>query len=65
MQKNKGLTPSRKKEVRNPRKKYRNKHEKAEKRRAGGVMTMRSEETRYAGEKTGIRSTLSRGTKLH
>lgn len=64
MLKNKGMTPSRKKEVRNPRKKYRNKFIKAEKRRQGQITEVRRETKRYAGEQTGIRTTLTRSVPL-
>ena len=64
MLKNKGLTPSRKKELRNPRKKYRNKFVKAEKRRKSQIVEVRREDKRYTGEKTGIRAALTRSVPL-
>ena len=64
MVKNKGLTPHRSKLVRNPRKKYRVKYEKAVVRRRGAVRSMRDKSTPYAGEKTGIKSNISRSTKF-
>lgn len=52
--KNKGLTPKRKREQRNPRVKYRRKFEKAVVRRKGQVREPRKELKKYGGEFTGI-----------
>ncbi|KAH9506196.1 Something about silencing protein 10 [Dermatophagoides farinae] len=54
MEKNKGLTPKRKREQRNPRVKYRKKYEKAVIRRKGQVRQPRKEVQKYGGEVTGI-----------
>ena len=54
MEKNKGLTPKRKKEQRNPRVKYRKKFENAVVRRKGQVRKPRKEIKKYSGEVTGI-----------
>ncbi|XP_022089514.1 something about silencing protein 10-like isoform X2 [Acanthaster planci] len=54
--KNKGLTPRRKKEQRNPRVKHRMKFKKAKVRRKGQVREVRKELTRYGGEISGIRA---------
>lgn len=54
MKKNKGLTPKRKREQRNPRVKYRKKFEKATVRRKGQVREPRKELKKYSGEFTGI-----------
>ncbi|XP_067677065.1 something about silencing protein 10-like [Haliotis asinina] len=62
--KNKGMTPKRKREQRNPRVKHRKKFEKAKVRRKGQVREPRTEMTRYAGEMTGIRAGIKRGIKL-
>lgn len=62
--KNKGLTPHRKKEQRNPRVKHRGKYRKALIRRRGAVRTPRTEITKYAGEISGIKSTTSRSIKF-
>ncbi|KAK0166984.1 hypothetical protein PV327_004439 [Microctonus hyperodae] len=62
--KNKGLTPYRKKELRNPRVKHRNKYRKAKIRRKGAVREVRKEITRYAGEISGIKASLSKSRKL-
>ncbi|XP_036318712.1 something about silencing protein 10 [Rhagoletis pomonella] len=64
MAKNKGLTPARKKESRNPRVKHRNKFRKALVRRKGAVRTVRKETTRYGGEISGIKATVSKGVKF-
>lgn len=54
MEKNKGLTPKRKRENRNPRVKYRRKFHKAVIRRKGQVREPRKELQKYGGEVTGI-----------
>ena len=64
IEKNKGLTPYRKKEYRNPRKHLRNKFEKATKKRKTTVRTVTQPKGHYEGEKTGIRTTTIRRTKL-
>lgn len=64
MQKNRGLTPSRRKEMRNPRVRHRNKFTKATKRRKGQVIEMRSQESKYTGEAFGIRTDITKSTKL-
>lgn len=65
MSKNKGLTPHRKKELRNPRVKHRNKFRKAVIRRKGAVRTVRKELQRYGGEVSGIKATTKKGVKIH
>ncbi|CAG8700361.1 10576_t:CDS:2 [Dentiscutata erythropus] len=62
--KNKGLTPHRKKEQRNPRVKHRNKYEKAKKKIKSIKRVFSQQEGSYGGEKTGIKTGLSRSTKL-
>ncbi|XP_008557256.1 something about silencing protein 10 [Microplitis demolitor] len=62
--KNKGLTPHRKKEQRNPRVKHRNKYRKAKIRRKGAVREVRKELTRYAGEISGIKASVKKSIKL-
>lgn len=62
--KNKGLTPYRKKELRNPRVKHRKKYDKALIRRKGAVRTVRKEIHRYDGEKFGIKATTKKGIKI-
>lgn len=64
MSKNKGLTPHRKKELRNPRVKHRNKFRKAIIRRKGAVRTVRKEIKRYGGEVSGIKATTKKGIKI-
>eukprot|EP00455_Lapot_gusevi_P011256 TRINITY_DN1517_c0_g1_i8.p1 TRINITY_DN1517_c0_g1~~TRINITY_DN1517_c0_g1_i8.p1 ORF type:complete len:411 (+),score=177.48 TRINITY_DN1517_c0_g1_i8:73-1233(+) len=59
---NKGLVPYRKKENRNPRKKLRNKYEKAVKRRQ--VKKYSGKQENYGGEAAGIRTNLVRSVKL-
>ncbi|XP_012536854.1 something about silencing protein 10 [Monomorium pharaonis] len=62
--KNRGLTPYRKKELRNPRVKHRNKYRKAKIRRKGAVREVRNELTRYSGEISGIKAGVKKGIKL-
>lgn len=62
--KNKGLTPYRKKEQRNPRVKHRNKYRKAKIRRKGAIREVRKEVTRYAGEISGIKASVKKSIKL-
>ncbi|ESO88152.1 hypothetical protein LOTGIDRAFT_126686, partial [Lottia gigantea] len=64
IQKNRGLTPSRKRELKNPRVRHRHKFRKAKIRRKGQVREVRTESRRYGGEMTGIRAGIKRGTKL-
>ncbi|KAK3918637.1 Something about silencing protein 10 [Frankliniella fusca] len=64
MAKNKGLTPHRKKEQRNPRVKHRNKFRKAKIRRKGQVREARTELKRYGGEMSGIKKTVTKSIKL-
>ncbi|XP_057854948.2 protein THALLO isoform X1 [Cryptomeria japonica] len=64
MEKNKGLTPHRKKLTKNPRKKYKLKHEKAVIRRKGQVRDIRKPQGPYGGETTGIRTGLSRSVRF-
>jgi U3 small nucleolar RNA-associated protein 3 len=64
MAKNKGLTPHRKKEQRNPRVKHRNKFRKAKIRRKGAVREPRTEMKRYRGEISGINAHVSKSIKL-
>lgn len=62
--KNKGLTPHRKKEQRNPRVKHRQKFRKALIRRKGAVRTVRTELSRYSGEHSGIKATVRKGVQI-
>lgn len=64
MEKNRGLTPHRKKANKNPRKKYKLKHEKAVIRRKGQVREMRQATSNYGGESTGIRTNISRSVRF-
>ncbi|XP_064084332.1 something about silencing protein 10-like [Macrobrachium nipponense] len=62
--KNKGLTPYRNKDQRNPRVRYRNKYTKTLKRRKSQVQNVRKEVSRYEGEMTGIKSHTIRSIKI-
>ncbi|KAG0270117.1 hypothetical protein DFQ27_000418 [Actinomortierella ambigua] len=62
--KNKGLTPHRKKEQRNPRVKHRNKYETAKKKIKSVKRVFTRLEGAYAGEKTGIKTGLARSVKF-
>jgi len=61
---NRGLTPHRKKEYKNPRVKHRLKYRKAVIRRRGQIRPVRNELTAYAGETSGIRAAVKRGVRL-
>ena len=62
--KNKGLTPKRNKMYRNPRVKYRIKARSANVKRKSIVPKVRSQETKYSGESTGIRTSVIRSAKF-
>lgn len=62
--KNKGLTPHRKKDQRNPRVKHKLKYRKAKIRRKGAVREPRTEMTRYAGEASGIKANVKKSIKI-
>ncbi|CAH1956945.1 unnamed protein product [Acanthoscelides obtectus] len=62
--KNKGLTPYRKKEHRNPRVKHKLKYRKAIIRRKGAVREVRKELKRYDGEISGIKTSVSKSVKI-
>ncbi|XP_013197408.1 something about silencing protein 10 [Amyelois transitella] len=62
--KNKGLTPHRKKDQRNPRVKHKLKYRKAKIRRKGAVREPRTEITRYAGESSGIKANVKKSVKI-
>lgn len=64
IQKNRGLTPHKKKELRNPRKANRIKFAAAEKRRKGAVVAVRKPDGPYGGEATGIKSKIVKSVKL-
>eukprot|EP00252_Welwitschia_mirabilis_P007801 TRINITY_DN1950_c0_g1_i1.p1 TRINITY_DN1950_c0_g1~~TRINITY_DN1950_c0_g1_i1.p1 ORF type:complete len:754 (+),score=227.87 TRINITY_DN1950_c0_g1_i1:296-2263(+) len=64
MEKNKGLTPHRKKKTKNPRKKYKLKHEKAVTRRKGQIREVKLPQGPYGGETTGIRTAISRSIRF-
>jgi U3 small nucleolar RNA-associated protein 3 len=63
--KNKGLTPHRKKEQRNPRVKHRNKYEEAKKKIKSIKRIVVQQEGSYSGEKTGIKTKLTRSIKFN
>ncbi|KAI8868961.1 hypothetical protein GQ42DRAFT_156621 [Ramicandelaber brevisporus] len=62
--KNKGLTPQRTKEQRNPRVKHRKKYEKAMKKVKHTKRVVQEQSGAYAGEQTGIKSRLARSTRF-
>ena len=64
MKKNKGLTPRRKKELRNPRVRQRMRYKRALKNRKGQVAGTRPRTSLYAGELTGIRDDISKSRKI-
>jgi U3 small nucleolar RNA-associated protein 3 len=64
IEKNKGLTPKRDKSYRNPRVRNRLKSRKALIKRKSIVRNVRTQDKRYSGEATGIRSTVVRAVKI-
>ena len=64
IRKNKGLTPRRKKELRNPRVRQRMRYKRALKHRKGQVPGVRPRSSLYPGEMTGIRDDISKSRKI-
>lgn len=64
MMKNKGLTPARPKDVRNPRVRQRNKWERAQKRIKSFKAVHTDKKAPYSGETSGIRTNISRSVKF-
>ena len=62
--KNKGLTPARKKEQRNPRVKHRKKYEKSLIKLKSFKAVQRDQSAPYKGEATGIKKNLARSVKF-
>jgi U3 small nucleolar RNA-associated protein 3 len=61
---NRGLTPHRNKEHKNPRKRLRGKFEKAVVRRKGQVRPMREDGGGYGGEASGIKTTVTKSRRF-
>ena len=61
---NRGLTPHRNKEHKNPRKRLRDKFAKAVVRRKGQVRAMRDDQGGYGGEASGIKTSVTKSRKF-
>jgi len=61
---NRGLTPHRNKDHKNPRKRLRGKFEKAVVRRKGQVRSMREDQGGYGGEASGIKTSVTKSRKF-
>ena len=61
---NRGLTPHRNKDHKNPRKRLRGKFEKAVVRRKGQVRAMREDGGGYGGEASGIKTTVTKSRRF-
>jgi U3 small nucleolar RNA-associated protein 3 len=61
---NRGLTPHRNKDHKNPRKRLRGKFEKAVVRRKGQVRSMREDGGGYGGEASGIKTSVTKSRKF-
>lgn len=64
MEKNRGLTPHRSKEKKNPRKKHRLGFAKAQVRRKGQVQDVKTPSSSYGGEETGIKAMVAKSRRL-
>lgn len=64
IQKNRGLTPYKKKEYRNPRVKHKLKYKKAMSKRRRNVKQVQTEYHRYSGEASGIKTSTVKSVKL-
>jgi U3 small nucleolar RNA-associated protein 3 len=64
IEKNKGLTPHRKKAIKNPRVKQRMRHAKAVINRKGQVRDAKVHTSGYGGEASGIKSSISRSVRM-
>jgi U3 small nucleolar RNA-associated protein 3 len=62
--KNRGLTPHHRKDLKNPRKRQRERHAKAEKRRKGQVQEVKMPSGPYTGEASGIKARVSKSRRL-
>ena len=62
--KNRGLTPHRSKQLKNPRKKHRIRYGQALVRRKGQVQEVRERSAAYGGEASGVKSRVSKSRKL-
>ena len=64
VEKNRGLTPHRRKDIKNPRVKGRKRFEKAKVRRGGQVVAAATPGAAYGGEATGIKARVSKSVRF-
>ncbi|GMH40230.1 hypothetical protein BSKO_08134 [Bryopsis sp. KO-2023] len=64
IQKNRGLTPHRRRDIKNPRKRQRLRYETAKTKRSGAVQKQREDKDHYGGEATGIKKNIAKSVRF-
>eukprot|EP00955_Chlamydomonas_euryale_P055841 356232-Chlamydomonas_euryale.AAC.13 len=64
IERNRGLTPHRRKDIKNPRKKHRLAFQKAQVRRKGAVQDVRAPSSAYGGEATGVKGNVVKSRRM-